>query len=233
MAQSRSVTLREDDRPVIIGIVRPEPLDRPLTLRLEEVGFSGNRSPWRSGQFEISNGGYVEFAADEARARVTLTMASDARREADQLSTLRVREAESASIALATIDLVLEDDDQRRFEAELPANTIAFAVSQTSVRERDPAVQIDLVRFNPDETRLVVKTVVLDITATAGEDFFPPGNGLVVFGPGQRSARLLIPLVQDAEVEGDEAFVVELTTENTTQAEGVHDRVAVMIRDDD
>jgi serine/threonine protein kinase len=233
VAQSRSVTLREDDRPVIIGIVRPEPLDRPLTLRLEEVGFSGNRSPWRSGQFEISNGGYVEFAADEARARVTLTMASDARREADQLSTLRVREAESASIALATIDLVLEDDDQRRFEAELPANTIAFAVSQTSVRERDPAVQIDLVRFNPDETRLVVKTVVLDITATAGEDFFPPGNGIVVFGPGQRSARLLIPLVQDAEVEGDEAFVVELTTENTTQAEGVHDRVAVMIRDDD
>ena len=140
---------------------------------------------------------------------------------------------DTASIALATIELVLEDDDQRRFEAELPANTVAFAVSQTSVRERDPAVQVDLVRFNPDETRLVVNTEVLDITATAGEDFFPPGNGMVVFSPGQRSARLLIPLVQDVEVEGDEAFVVELTTENTTQADGVHRRVAVMIRDDD
>jgi serine/threonine protein kinase len=232
-AQSSSVTLREDGRVAIVDIVRTEPLDRPLTLRLEEVGFSGNRSPWRSGQFEISNGGYVEFAPDQARARITLAMASDTRREADQLSTLRVREAESASVALATIELVLEDDDQRRFEAELPANTVAFAVSQTSVRERDPAVQVDLVRFNPDDTRLVVTTEVLDITATAGEDFFPPGNGIVVFGPGQRSARLLIPLVQDVEAEGDEAFVVELTTENTTQAEGVHDRVAVMIRDDD
>jgi hypothetical protein len=94
-------------------------------------------------------------------------------------------------------------------------------------------VQIDLVRFNPDETRLVVRTEVLDITATAGEDFFPPGNGFVVFGPGQRSARLLIPLVQDVDAEGDEAFVVELVTENATQADGVHDRVAVMIRDDD
>ena len=232
-AQSSSVTLREDGRVAIVDIVRTEPFDRPLTLRLEEVGFSGNRSPWRSGQFEISNGGYVEFAPDQARARITLAMASDTRREADQLSTLRVREAESASVALATIELVLEDDDQRRFEAELPANTVAFAVSQTSVRERDPAVQVDLVRFNPDDTRLVVTTEVLDITATAGEDFFPPGNGIVVFGPGQRSARLLIPLVQDVEAEGDEAFVVELTTENTTQAEGVHDRVAVMIRDDD
>ena len=232
-AQSRSVTLREDGPAAIVDIVRPGPLDEPLTLRLEEVGFSGNRSPWRSGQFEISNGGYVEFARDEARARVTLTMASDSRREADQLSTLRVREAESAAIALASIELVLEDDDQRRFEAELPANTVAFAVSQVSVRERDPAVQIDLVRFNPDETRLVVNTEVLDITATSGEDFFPPGNGIVVFGPGQRSARILIPLVQDAEVEGDEAFVVDLVMQNTTQQDGVHDRVAVMIRDDD
>jgi hypothetical protein len=232
-AQSGSVTLREDGRGVIVDLIRPEPLEEPLTLRLEEVGFSGNRSPWRSGQFEISNGGYVEFRRDEERARVTLTMASDTRREADQVSTLRVREVESAAIELATIELVLEDDDQRRFEAELPSNTVAFAVSQVSVRERDPAVQIDLVRFNPDDTRLIVNTEVLDITATAGEDFFPPGNGYVVFGPGQRSARLLIPLVQDVEAEGDEAFVVELMTENPTEEEGVHNRVAVMIRDDD
>jgi hypothetical protein len=231
--QSESVTLREDGPSVIVDIVRVEPLDMPMTLRLEEVGFSGNRSPWRSGQFEISNGGYVELPAGETTARVTLVMASDTRREADQMSTLRVREADTAAIALARIDLVLEDDDQRRFEAELPANTVAFAVSQVSVRERDPAVQVDLVRFNPDETRLVVNTEVLDITATAGEDFFPPGNGFVVFGPGQRSARILIPLVQDAEVEGDEAFVVELITDSTTEQEGVHNRVAVMIRDDD
>ncbi len=231
--QSKSVTLREDGRGVMVDLIRPEPLDEPLTLRLEEVGFSGNRSPWRSGQFEISNGGYVEFPRDEERARVTLAMASDKRREADQVSTLRVREVESAAIALATIELVLEDDDQRRFEAELPANTVAFAVSQVSVRERDPAVQIDLVRFNPDETRLIVNTEVLDITATAGADFFPPGSGFVVFGPGQRSARLLIPLVQDVEAEGDEAFVVELMAENPTDEEGVHNRVAVMIRDDD
>ena len=76
-------------------------------------------------------------------------------------------------------------------------------------------------------------TEVLDITATAGEDFFPPGNGIVVFGPGQRSARLLIPLVQDVESEGDEAFVVEFISDNPTREEGVHNRVAVMIRDDD
>ncbi len=233
LRQAKSATLREDGPSIIVEIVRAEPLELPMTLRLEEVGFSGNRSPWRSGQFEISNGGYVEFLAGESTARVTLAMASDSRREADQLSTLRIREVDTAAITLATIDLVLEDDDQRRFEAELPSNTVAFAVSQVSVRERDPAVQVDLMRFNPDATRLVVSTEILDITATAGEDFFPPGNGFVVFGPGQRSARILIPLVQDAEAEGDEAFVVQLTTDNPTEQDGVHNRVAVMIRDDD
>ncbi len=231
--EARSITLREDGRSVIVDIVRPEPLELPMTLRLEEIGFSGNRSPWRSGQFEISKGGYVEFLAGESRARLTLSMASDDRREADQMSTLKIREADTAAVALATIDLVLEDDDQRRFEAELPPNTVAFAVGQVSVRERDPAVQIDLVRFNPDDTRLVVNTRVVDITASAREDFFPPGNGLVVFGPGQRSARILIPLVQDALVEGDEAFVVELTSDSASPQDGVHNRVAVMIRDDD
>ena len=232
-APSHSVTLREDGRPVIVEFRRSEPLDEPLSLRLEEVGFSGNRSPWRTGQFEIPDGGYFEFPAGQARARIALTMASDDRREADQVSTLSVRETEAAALPLARIELLLEDDDQRRFESSLPANTVAFAVSQVSVRERDPAVQIDLVRFNPDATRLVVATEVLDFTAARGEDFFPPGNGLVVFGPGQRSARMLIPLVQDVEAESDEAFVVEIRTESETQEDGVHRRIAVIIRDDD
>jgi serine/threonine protein kinase len=232
-APSHSVTLREDGRPIVVEFLRAEPLDEPLSLRLEEVGFSGNRSPWRTGQFEIPGAGYVEFPAGQARARIALTMASDTRREADQVSTLSVRETEAAALPLARLELVLEDDDQRRFESSLPPNTVAFAVGQVSVRERDPAVQIDLVRFNPDETRLVVATEVLDVTAARGEDFFPPGNGFVVFGPGQRSARMLIPLVQDVEAEGDEAFVVEIRTENATQEEGVHERIAVIIRDDD
>ena len=231
--ETRSITLREDGGSVIVDLIRPEPLELPMMLRLEEIGFSGNRSPWRSGQYEISNDGYAEFLPGESRARVTLAMASDDRREADQLSTLKIREADTAAITLATIDLVLEDDDQRRFESQLPANTVAFAVGQVSVSEQDPAVRIDLARFNPDETRLVVGTRVVNITANASEDFFPPGNGLVVFGPGQRSARILIPLVQDVQVEGDEVFVVELTSERTSQQEGVHSRVAVMIRDDD
>ena len=229
-AESITVIIREDGAPVIIDALR-EDISLPLTLRLEEVGFSGNRSPWVSGQYAFADGDFFEFPVGQERARLTLTMASDPLREADQQSTLRIREVDSASPEVATITVILEDDDQRKFEAQLPTNTVAFSMSQASVRERDPAVQIDIQRFNPDDTQLVVTYTLRDVTATEGEDYFAPSTQSISFGPGQRSARLLIPLVRDSEVEGDEAFMVELSTGESMADSDVYHRIVVMIRD--
>jgi hypothetical protein len=102
------------------------------------------------------------------------------------------------------------------------------------VSESDPAVQIDVVRLNPDDTSVVRRYTVSDVTATEGDDYFAPGSYSALFGPGQRSARLLIPLVQDAEVEGDETFVVELEPQPDAEFTGnVIERVVVVIRDDE
>jgi len=229
---SVTVTLREDGRIATVDLVRDE-VEFPRTLRLEEVSHSGNRSPWGSGQYAFSDNGFIEFPVGQNRARVTLSMASDPLREADQQSTLRVREADTPSSALATINVILEDDDQRAFERTLPANTVAFATSQVSVNEQDPAVQLDILRFNPDDTTLIIGYSLRDITATQGEDYFAPGGYTIEFGPGQRSTRLLIPLVQDSAYEDNEAFSVELSTADSTAGSDVYQRVAVMIRDDD
>ncbi len=231
-AESTTVTLREDSAPVTIDLIRDN-VELPLTLRLEEVDYSGNRSPWASGQFSRSEGDFIEFPAGQDHARITLSMTSDPLREADQYSTLRVREVDAARSVLATITVILEDDDQRAFEATLPPNTVAFAVSQISVRERDPVVQIDILRINPDNTRLVVSYVLRDITATEGEDYFAPSNSTIEFGPGQRTARLLIPLVQDFVLEDNEAFSVELSSADINADIDVFFRTAVIIRDDD
>lgn len=228
-----AVTLREDRGPVTVDLFRTDSLEERLTLRIEEVAHSGNRSPWTSGQYELASDEVIEIPPGQDRARITLIAASDPLREADQQSTLRIREANSPTLELAAIEVELEDDDQRRFEGSLPPNTIAFAVSQVSVQERDPAVQIDILRFNPDSNSVVVGYVVRDVTATAGEDYFEPGGYSVSFGPGQRSARLLIPLVQDSLAEGDEAFSIELATNAVVENPDVYTRVVVMIRDDE
>jgi serine/threonine protein kinase len=227
------VNLLEDAGPVIIDFIRDGDLATALTLRLEEIGFSGNRSPWASGQYALSNSGLVAFPVGQHRARITLRAASDPRREADQQSTLRLRLADTAESELAVIEVALQDDDQRKFEQGLPANTVAFATSQVSVSEADPAVQIDIIRFKPDNTPLVVEFSVEDLTASEGEDYFAPGSNSISFGPGQRSARLLIPLVQDSVGEGDEAFAVKLIVDNANRPAGVSPNIAIMIRDDE
>jgi serine/threonine protein kinase len=228
-----SLTLTEDGKPGVVDFVRASNIALPLTLRLEEVSYSGNRSPWESGQYTLENEGRIYFAAGQTRSRTIISMTSDPLREPDREIVLRVRDADYSNAGFALVNLRLKDDDQRAFESGLSPNTVAFAVSQVSVRERDPAVQIDVLRFNPDDSELTVAYFVRDVTATDGEDYFAPATGTVSFGPGQRTARIFIPLVQDAVRETDEAFMLELDPQIRKGDTHIFTRIAVMIRDDD
>jgi len=228
-----AVTLREDDRAVTVDLLRGQSLDGPINLKVEEIGHSGNRSPWGARQYVMSDDDALAIPPGQDRARITLVMSGDPLREADQQSTLRIRIAELPRSELGLLDVVLEDDDQRRFEAGLPANTLAFAVSQVAVSERDPAVQVDILRFNPDDQPIVIRYALQDITATDGEDYFSAGDNSVYLGPGVRSARVLVPLVQDTSLEGDEAFAVDLQGDATDTSVDVYRRLVVIIRDDE
>ena len=228
------LTLRENGAPAIVDLVRESGLSDELIVRLEEVGFSGNRSPWQSGQYQISDQSRARFPPGQNRARITISMTPDPLREPDRQVSLLIRNYDDSESELALINLRLEDDDQRSFESGLGPNTVAFAVGQVSVQERDPAVQIDVVRFNPDQTALMVEYTLREVTATEGEDYFAPGVKTIHFGPGQRSARILIPLVQDSRKESDEAFVLEIANDQAVAGDAnIFRRIAVMIRDDD
>jgi serine/threonine protein kinase len=227
------LTMREDTEAATIDLVRMHNMREPYTVLLEEVGFTGNRSPWEEGRYELANNGVATFEAGQNRVRTTITMSADAVREADREVTIQVREIDDAESELARINLRLEDDDRRAFEASLPLDTIAFVDSEIFVREADPAVQIDVVRFKPGNTAVEVRYAVQDLTTTAGEDYFPPGLPIIYFSPGQRSARILIPLVQDVEIEGSEVFALELQNDSGRVDPDIYQRIAVMIRDDD
>jgi len=228
-----SLILREDTGPTIVDFVRESHLAEKLIARLTEVGFDGNESPMETGQYWISNGGLIQFPPGQHRARVSIMMASDPLRESDRQVTLSVLDSDYGDVEFATIKLTLQDDDQRAFEASLPANTVAFSASQVSVRERDAAVQVEIIRYKPDARSLDVDYQVRDVTATAGEDYIVPGSKTVSFAPYQNSARILIPLLQDAIVESDEAFMLELVGVESGADANTYRRIAVMIRDDD
>lgn len=230
-AETVSLTMQEDAGDAVIDLVRPFDVGEPLTVRLDEVGFTGNLSPWGSGRYRLSNDGIAYFAAGQDRARVVISMSSNNLREPDRVAMLSVRNVQDPESALATIALTLEDDDQRNFEADLPPNTVGFSAREIVVRESDPAVQVDVLRFNPDGGEHVVRYLVRDGTATEGEDYFLPGANALVFGPGQRTARLLIPLVQDSIADVDKTFTLEIVGTGVPAVENIPQLVTVVIRE--
>jgi serine/threonine protein kinase len=228
-----SITLVEDGNAVIIDFVRASNLEEALQLRVVEQSYSGNHSPLDSGQYSMSNGGLLDFSAGLHRARLTISMSPDTARESDHQVALAVLDTDYEDIELANIVLTLQDDDQRAYENRLPPNTVAFAVGQVSVRERDAAVHIDVIRFKADDTTQEVAYVIRDETTMEGADYFAPHDGIVTFEPGQRSARILIPLVQDSSREPDESFTIELLGDTPYTEGNIYRQITVMIRDDD
>jgi len=230
--QALRVSLREDDGSAEIDLVRSGSTESGLQLVVEEVSFSGNRSPWESGQYSVADDGSVRFAPGQSAARLSISMTADPVREPDLRAELVLRDV-ATGYDLGIIDLSLLDDDQRRFEAGLPPNSVGFASGQVAASESVAAVQIDLVRYRPDDTVLSVRYRVQDVTATRDEDYFAPAGGSITFEAGQRAARLIVPLVQDADVEADEAFFIELVEPAGSPDIDIFRRIAVMIRDDD
>jgi len=218
------LALRENAAPAIVDLIRTDSVAGSRTVVLEETGFGA------AGRYALENDGVVTFAAGQARARIQISMPSDQVPEADTQVTLQIRDADAI---VGVIELTLEDDDQRAFDARVPANTVAFTKTQIFVSESESAVQIDAIRYKPDDTVVEVAYLVRDMTATEGADYFAPALTVIYFGPGQGTARVLIPLTQDAERETDEVFMLELLTDTPLSDPDIFQRIAVMIRDDD
>jgi hypothetical protein len=72
---------------------------------------------------------------------------------------------------------------------------------------------------------------IASVSAFADEDYFVPATQEISFGPGQRTARLLIPLVSDVLVEGDETFEVELLPEQPARSADVFQLIRITIED--
>ena len=76
-----------------------------------------------------------------------------------------------------------------------------------------------------------VDYATLSVSATAGEDYLP-ANGTLVFAPGQTSATLRIPLLDDALPESGETLEVFLRNEVNASLVGVNPAIVWIVNDD-
>lgn len=228
-----SAAIREGSEEIYIDVVRDGDLSETRELTLAETTNDGRRSGASSARYTLDNSGTLVFERGQPRSRLAVSVPSNELREPDLNVTLGLFERNVSESAIGLVRLTVEDDDQRAFEAELPVNTVGFTSARVTVREFEPAVQVDLVRYRPDSTAIEIPYRFIDVSATEGQDYFAPGLSVVYFGPGQRTARILVPLGQDARPEQDELFTIELDTVAAPANSGIYAQISVTISDDD
>jgi peptidoglycan-N-acetylglucosamine deacetylase len=177
-----------------------EPTSRPVSVAFRTVDDTATApADYRS------KSGTLRFEVGQTTRRVKVRIRGDDLDERDEK--LRVVLSEPAGLRLpatpsARIKII--DDD--------PPPSVG--VADVSVAEPGPgarAVVAVPVRLSaPSGKRLTVGYSTADGTARAGSDYLAT-SGTLTFAPGQRRAEILVTVLGDGLVEGDETFVVRLS----------------------
>lgn len=221
--------------PVDTMTILPNRQDSPVTDEASDTGVSLEQSDELSlDEPELGgDGGPAKFEPDEENV-ATLHDREPAEPGVPELQRpLGVGTSQDPWLEPAVSEWVIANEAQSRPESGLPPNTVVFWRDRVTVRESDSAVQIDVLRLNPDAGPFAVEYIVRDISASEGEDYFAPGVTTLFFGVDQTTIRLLIPLVQDSLVEADEVFLLDIDNGVVGDDVNINRRITVMIQDDD
>ena len=109
-----------------------------------------------------------------------------------------------------------------------------FVWAQANVEVLENAGSINLVieRVNGNEMAVSVTYATLAGSAGSGDDFIQE-TGSIMFADGQNSASVNITLLDDPDIEGNEAFLVQLSSATGGASVGNPSQVQVLIRDDE
>jgi len=88
--------------------------------------------------------------------------------------------------------------------------TVRLAADHLTVGEADGAANVGVVLSAPSGLEVTVAYAATNLTALDGVDFVPV-TGVLVFAPGQTSRTIPVPLLDDAEDEMTETFLVSLS----------------------
>ena len=85
-----------------------------------------------------------------------------------------------------------------------------LSVNNITVNEEDDAATFTVSLSEPTTETVTVDFETSNQTSIAGSDY-EAANGTLTFVPGETTQTLLVPLLEDEEVEGDETFLVTLS----------------------
>ncbi|MEM8947466.1 MAG: carbohydrate-binding domain-containing protein [Planctomycetota bacterium] len=120
------------------------------------------------------------------------------------------------------------------FEYQTSSNpgTLALGTTAVSVNEQDGTVSIPVVRTGGSDGAVSLNYTTVDASAVAGQDYTLTA-GQVVFEPGQTTAFIVVPILDDGSDEGNETFNVATDQTQGGAVVGQPRTATITILDDD
>ncbi len=166
------------------------------------VAYTTSDGSARSGDDYQARSGIVVFASGQAARTITVPIVHDTLDEADETFSLALADAQDAQLGtLADATVTIVDDDA--------GGVVQLTALVFRVNEAGRARVITVQRTLGAASNVTVDYVTSDGTAAAGADYSAM-SGTLTFGAGQLTGRIVVPILNDLAVEGNETFTLQL-----------------------
>ena len=199
-------------------------LDRPAPGAVR-VGYATQDGSAVAGTDYAALSGVLEFAAGETARTVTVAITNDALAERDESFSLVLSDFDNAAsldpVAVATIHA---NDGTARFEPSIFIDDLTL--------DESAAFATVVLRLDAPGTRTVaVRYATYDDQARAGSGDYGYTSGDVVFAPGETLKTLNLAILDDADPEPAEDFLVYLYDVENARIDDAIARITVVDND--
>jgi uncharacterized delta-60 repeat protein len=168
-------------------------------------------------------GGTLNFAAGESEKNIAITILDDTLAEGNESFSLTLSNAIGVELTDRGAATVVIVDDE---------SAVAFGAAEYRVTEKQGTATVTVIRTGSSANPVTVDFSTRDGTATAGQDYAPM-SGTLNFAAGETNKAIVLTMLDDAMIEGDETVILTLSNPSGGVAVGNLGAATLVISDDD
>lgn len=198
------------------------------TNRAVQVGYVTEDETATAGSDYVAASGTLNFAPGESLKSVTVAILEDRLVEGDETFRLRLREPSAGTeiVQPTAVGVILDND------AGFKLVTNRYEVMESHTNALATNVVVEVIRVGALHGTNSVGYTTVNGTAVAGQDFVTTA-GTLVFTNGEVRKEVVIPIMDDTEVEGPEWFTFQLLNPDANSALAEPASAVITIVDDD
>jgi uncharacterized delta-60 repeat protein len=183
---------------VLISVVRTGATNGTAT-----VNYTTASGTATAGQDFSTRSGVLTFAPGATVQTFSVPIADDQLIETSEMFNLQLSNLTGGgALSVATATVTIVDND-------FQTGNLTFAAAAYSVAESGGSVTVTVLRTNGSTGVITVDYATVAVTALAGNDYTAQ-SGTLIFAEGQTSQSIVVPILDDAAVEGDEVFELQI-----------------------